>query len=63
MVGEETWRLQGDIRDVISLSKLVKKHDGPAEISEIIRMLAKYGMGSDRYQPAQRQMISSTCNT
>jgi hypothetical protein len=25
MIGEETWRQQGDIRDVISVSKLVKK--------------------------------------
>ena len=39
----ETWEQQGDIRDVISLSKLVKKHDGPGEIAEIIKMLVKYG--------------------
>jgi len=29
IIAEETWKQQGDIRDVISLSKLVKKHDGP----------------------------------
>jgi hypothetical protein len=28
---------------VISLSKLVKKHDGPGEIAEIVKTLAKYG--------------------
>jgi hypothetical protein len=39
----ETWKQQGDIRDVISLSKLVKKQDGPGEIAEIIKTLAKYG--------------------
>jgi hypothetical protein len=40
IIAEETW---GDIRDVISLSKLVKKYDGPDEIAEIIKTLAKYG--------------------
>lgn len=43
MIGEETWKLQGDIRDVISVSKLVKKHDGPDEIMSIISTLGKYG--------------------
>jgi hypothetical protein len=43
IIAEETWKQQGDIRDVISLSKLVKKHDGPGEIAEIIKTLAKYG--------------------
>jgi MoxR-like ATPase len=45
IIAEETWKQQGDIRDVISLSKLVKKHDGPGEIAEIIKTLAKYGDG------------------
>jgi hypothetical protein len=31
----ETWEEQGEIRDVISLSKLVKKHDGSGEIADI----------------------------
>ena len=43
IVAEETWKQHGDIRDVISLSKLAKKHDGPGEIAEIIKRLAKYG--------------------
>jgi hypothetical protein len=34
IIAEETWEQQGDIRDMISLSKLVKKHDGPSEIAE-----------------------------
>ena len=42
-IAEGTWEQQGDIRDVISLSKLVTKHDGPGEIAEIIKTLAKYG--------------------
>jgi hypothetical protein len=41
--GEETWRQQGDIRNVISVSKLVKKHDGSGDIAEIIKTLSKYG--------------------
>jgi ATP-dependent Lon protease len=43
IIAEETWEQHGDIRDVISLSKLVKKHDGPGEIAEIIKTLTKYG--------------------
>ncbi|MGB6593308.1 MAG: AAA family ATPase [Candidatus Nitrosopolaris sp.] len=43
IIAEETWEQQGDIRDLISLSKLVKKHDGPGEIAEIVKTLAKYG--------------------
>jgi hypothetical protein len=43
IIAEETWEQQGNIRDVISLSKLVKKHDDPGEIAEIIETLAKYG--------------------
>jgi hypothetical protein len=43
LIGEKTWKQQGDIRDVISVSKLVKKQDGPDEIVEIIKTLAKYG--------------------
>jgi MoxR-like ATPase len=43
LIGEEIWKSQGDIRGVISVSKLVKKDDGPEEIAEIINTLAKYG--------------------
>ena len=43
LIGESVWNQQGDIRDIISISKLVKKHDGPEEIAEIIRTLSKYG--------------------
>ena len=45
IIAEETWEQQGDIRDVISLSKLIKKHDGPGEIAEIIKTFTKYGCG------------------
>jgi hypothetical protein len=39
IIAEETWKQQGDIRDLTSLSKLVKKDDGPEEIAEIIIFL------------------------
>jgi holliday junction DNA helicase RuvB len=43
LVGEETWKQQGDIRDVISVSKLIRKTDGPTEVDNIIKTLMKYG--------------------
>ena len=43
MIDEEIWKEEGDIRDVISVSKLVKKDDGPDEILQIIRTMVKYG--------------------
>ena len=44
-IGEQTWEQQGDIRDVTSISKLVKKIDGPIEIAEIINTMKRYGDG------------------
>ena len=43
MIGEEVWDAQGDVRDVISISKLIRKRDGPNEISEIMSTFKKYG--------------------
>jgi hypothetical protein len=36
-LSEETWEQQGDIRDVISLSKLVNKHDDPGRLLKLLR--------------------------
>jgi len=33
----------GDIRDVISIGKLVRKIDGPEEVEQILRTMIKYG--------------------
>jgi MoxR-like ATPase len=43
LIGEEVWK-QGnkDIRDVISLGKLLRKSDGPEEIEGLVKTLAKY---------------------
>ena len=40
---EKVWK-QGskDIRDVISLGKLIRKGDGPEEIEGLVKTLAKY---------------------
>jgi hypothetical protein len=43
IIGEEVWK-QGskDIRDVISIGKLLRKGDGPEEIEGLVKTLAKY---------------------
>jgi Holliday junction resolvasome RuvABC ATP-dependent DNA helicase subunit len=42
-IGEEVWKTSKDVRDVISLSKLIRKRDGPDEIEAIMRTVTKYG--------------------
>jgi hypothetical protein len=34
---------RGDIRDVISIGKLVRKNDGPEEVEHILSTMIKYG--------------------
>jgi hypothetical protein len=41
-IGAQIWPRQGDIRDVISIGKLVRKSDGPLEIEQIMNSMAKY---------------------
>ena len=43
------WRKQGskDIRDVISLGKLLRKGDGPEQIEGLVKTLAKYANDTD----------------
>jgi hypothetical protein len=41
-IGASVWQNGGNIRDVISIGKLVRKSDGPLEIEEMINMMAKY---------------------
>jgi Holliday junction resolvasome RuvABC ATP-dependent DNA helicase subunit len=43
LIGEEVWKTSKDVRDVVSLSKLIRKSDGPDEIEAIMRTLTKYG--------------------
>jgi MoxR-like ATPase len=43
MIDLPVWKRHGDIRDVISISKLVRKNDGPEEIEQIMKTMEKYG--------------------
>jgi len=42
MIGEEVFKVDGSVRDVISISKLLKRYDGPEEVREILTTLNKY---------------------
>ena len=37
MIGKAVWDQKGDIRDVISIGKLVRKSDGRVEVDQILR--------------------------
>jgi hypothetical protein len=43
-IGKAVWEQRGDIRDVISIGKLVRKNDGPEEVEQILATLIKYEM-------------------
>jgi len=42
MIGKVVWDQGGDIRDVISIGKLVRKIDGPEEVEQILATMTKY---------------------
>jgi hypothetical protein len=41
-IGAQVWNNGGDIRDCISIGKLVRKDDGPEDIAGIISTISKY---------------------
>ena|SRR5215469_7983988 len=41
-IGAQIWQQQGDIRDVISIGKLIRKSDGPLATEQILNTMAKY---------------------
>ena len=43
IIRKAVWEQRGDIRDVISIGKLVRKNDGPEEVEQILRTMTKYG--------------------
>src|SRR5215469_2096522 len=43
LIGEEVFKVEGTVRDVISISRLLKKHDGPEDIRDLLQTLMKYG--------------------
>jgi hypothetical protein len=42
MIGEEVWKAKEDIRDVISISKLISKTDTPEDIAKIMSTMKRY---------------------
>jgi hypothetical protein len=42
-IGASVWKNGGDIRDVISIGKLVRKSDGSEQIELIMKTMRKYG--------------------
>src|SRR5215469_10058561 len=42
VIGKAVWDQRGDIRDVISIGKLVRKSDGPEEVEQILSTMIKY---------------------
>jgi hypothetical protein len=47
VIGKAVWDQKGDIRDVISIGKLVRKNDGPEEVEQILSTMTKYGEMED----------------
>jgi hypothetical protein len=43
-IGANVWENEGDVRDVVSIGKLVRKSDGPQEIDLIMKTMLKYGV-------------------
>ena len=43
VIGKRVWCQRVDIRDVISIGKLVRKNDGPEEVEQILNTMTKYG--------------------
>jgi hypothetical protein len=43
IIGKAVWEQRGDIHDVISIGKLVRKNDGPEEVEQILSTMTKYG--------------------
>jgi hypothetical protein len=62
IIGEEVWKTSKDVRDVVSLSKLIRKSDGTDEIEAIMRPFTKYGgaMKSEHEQRAPLDNCSSS---
>ncbi|MGB6592620.1 MAG: ATP-binding protein [Candidatus Nitrosopolaris sp.] len=51
VIGKAVWDQRGDIRDVISIGKLVRKNDGPEEVEQILSIITKYGQNNNDSPP------------
>jgi MoxR-like ATPase len=47
VIGKAVWDQRGDIRDVISIGKLVRKNDGPEEVEQILTTMTRYGRNNN----------------
>ncbi|MFZ0222298.1 MAG: ATP-binding protein [Candidatus Nitrosopolaris sp.] len=43
VIGQAVWDQRGDIRDVISIGRLVRKNDGHEEVEQMLSTMIKYG--------------------
>jgi MoxR-like ATPase len=43
VIGKAVWDQRGDIRDVISIGRLIRKNDGHEEVEQILATIIKYG--------------------
>ena len=43
VIAKAVWDKRQDIRDVISIGKLVRKNDGPEEVAQILSTMTNYG--------------------
>jgi MoxR-like ATPase len=48
VIGKAVWDQRGDIRDVISIGRLIRKNDGPEEVEQILATIIKYGTNNYR---------------
>jgi replication-associated recombination protein RarA len=46
-IGYTVFQNNGDIRDVLSVGKLIRKSDGPSEVDQMIKTMTKYGVAND----------------
>jgi ATP-dependent Lon protease len=46
-IGIKIFKSNGDIRDVLSIGKLIRKNDGPSEVDQMIKTMMKYGKESN----------------
>jgi DNA-directed RNA polymerase subunit H (RpoH/RPB5) len=43
VIGKAVWDQRGDIRDVMSIGKLIRKNDGSEEVEQILSTMTKHG--------------------
>jgi hypothetical protein len=46
-IGAAVWKNGGDIRDCMSIGRLIRKNDGPHEIKQIMNTMSRYGRIGD----------------